>query len=159
MGPGDSHLDLFVTDPYGAVYSNWWESGPGWQKWFSIHPEATICAGAPVSALWRPGDSHLDLFVTDPNGAVYSNWWEPGPGWQKWFSIDPEVTICAGAPVSALWRPDSHLDLFVTDPDGAVYSNWWEPGPGWQKWFSIDPEVTICAGATVSALWRPGTLI
>ncbi len=151
----DTHLDLFAIGTDGAVWSTWWEAGPGWQSWFTIHPEVKMQPGTTVTALWRSNDTHLDLFATGTNGAVWSSWWEAAPGWQKWFLIHPEVKMRAGATVTALWRSnDTHLDLFATGTDGAVWSTWWEGKPGWQPWFTIHPEVKMQPEATVSALWR-----
>ena len=148
------HLDLFMTGTDGAVWSTWWEAAPGWQKWFLIHPEIKMHAGAAVTALWR--DQHLDLFATGTDGAVWSAWWEASGGWRPWFLVHPEIKAAVGATVSAAWAPreSGHLDLFMTGTDGAVWSAWWEAAPGWQKWFLIHPEVKMHAGAAVTALWR-----
>ena len=151
----DTHVDLFATGTDGAVWSTWWEAGPGWQNWFLIHPEVKMQPGATVNALWRSNQTHLDLFATGTDGAVWSTWWEAAPGWQKWFTVHPEVKMQPGATVNALWRSNqTHLDLFATGTDGAVWSTWWESAPGWQKWFLIHPEVKMQPGATVSAQWR-----
>ncbi len=151
----DAHLDLFVTGTDGAVWSTWWEGTPGWQSWFLIHPEIKMQPGATLSALWRSDDTHLDLFATGTDGAVWSTWWEGAPGWQPWFLIHPEIKMQVGATVTALWRSNqTHLDLFVTGTDGAVWSTWWEGPTGWQPWFLIHPEIKMQPGATVTALWR-----
>jgi hypothetical protein len=47
----------------------------------SASPDDPV-SGATVTALWRPTDVHLDLFVTDTTGVVGSTWWKPVPGWQ-----------------------------------------------------------------------------
>jgi hypothetical protein len=134
----ETHLDLFATGTDGAVWSTWWEAGPGWQPWFLIHPEIKMQPGATVTALWRSNETHLDLFATGTDGAVWSTWWEGGPGWQPWFLIHPEIKMQPGATVTALWRSnETHLDLFATGTDGAVWSTWWEAGPSWQPWFFI----------------------
>jgi hypothetical protein len=150
-----THLDLFVTGTDGAVWSTWWEAQPGWQPWFLIHPEIKMQPGATVTALWRSNDTHLDLFVTGTDGAVWSTWWEAQPNWQPWFLIHPEIKMQPGATVTALWRSnETHLDLFATGTDGAVWSTWWEAQPNWQPWFLIHPETRMQAGATVTPLWR-----
>jgi len=81
------HLDLFITNAQGELSSSWWESGCGWQPWFTIHPESASAApGQPVTAVWST-PQHLDLFVTDHSGRVMSTWWEGARGWQSWFAI------------------------------------------------------------------------
>ena len=83
--------------------------------------------GATVTAVWRSNDTHLDLFATGTDGAVWSIWWEATPGWQTWFVVNSQIKMQPGATVTALWRSnDTHLDLFVTGTDGSVWSIWWE---------------------------------
>ena len=81
----DTHLDLFATGTDGTVWSTWWEDAPGWQQWFPIWNQFgnnfKMKPGVLVSALWRSNDTHLDLFATGTDGAVWSIWWEAGPGW------------------------------------------------------------------------------
>jgi hypothetical protein len=146
------HLDLFVTDADGRVWSSWWEDGPGWAPWFAIHSEMTFQPGASVTALWANAD-HLDLFVTNKDGEVWSTWWESGPEWQSWFAIHPETRFAARSTVTALWANSDHLDLFATDANGGVRSTWWEAAQGYQPWVTIHPETTLAPGATVTALW------
>ena len=74
--------------------------------------------------MWR-NPQHLDLFMSGTDGAVWSAWWEEGPGWQPWFLIHPEIKANPGAAVTALWRNPQHLDLFMSGTDGAVWSAWW----------------------------------
>ena len=151
----ETHLDLFGTSPDGTVWSTWWESAHGWQKWFYIDNALKLQPGATVTALWRSNQTHLDLFGTSPDGTVWSTWWESAHGWQKWFYIDNALKLQPGATVTALWRSNqTHLDLFGTSPDGTVWSTWWESAHGWQKWFYIDNGVKMQPGATVTALWR-----
>jgi hypothetical protein len=151
----DTHLDLFATGNDGAVWSNWWEAAHGWQSWFLVNNAVKMQPGATVTALWRSNDTHLDLFATGNDGAVWSNWWEAAHGWQSWFLVNNAVKMQPGATVTALWRSnDTHLDLFVTGNDGAVWSNWWEAAHGWQSWFLVNNAVKMQRGATVTALWR-----
>jgi hypothetical protein len=46
--------------------------------------------GATVTGLWRSNDTHLDLFATGTDGAVWSTFWEVNGGWRPWFLISPE---------------------------------------------------------------------
>ncbi|MFN8445381.1 MAG: hypothetical protein U0175_31620 [Caldilineaceae bacterium] len=178
-----SHLDLFVTDSNGSVWSSFyadttspkwgllanegfagqemksvyffagnWRCCKFWQFWFTIHPEVKFAPGATVTALWA-NSSHLDLFTTGSDGAVWSTWFEDGKGWQSWFPIHPEIKFQPGARVTAVWANSSHLDLFITGSDGAVWSTWFESDKGWQPWFTIHPEVKFAPGATVTAVW------
>jgi len=107
-----------------------------------------------VTAVWRTSQ-HLDLFMTNDRGEVSSAWFEPGCGWQPWFSIHPESGEAApGQPVTAVWRNANHLDLFMTGKDGRVMSAFFE-GNSWQPWFAISPESAMAtAGQPVTAVWR-----
>jgi hypothetical protein len=163
------HLDLFMTDADGKVWTTWWEEAPKWQPWFPVGPTPPVSPpplmerGATVTALWAPGHKgHLDLFAIDADGTVWSTWWEEGPQWQPWFPVSPTSPVSPpprmqpGA-VTALWAPGhkGHLDLFATDTNGTVWSTWWEEGPQWQPWFPVSPTAQVQAGATVTALWAP----
>src|SRR5256885_1168106 len=86
----------------GPIQSTWWEFGPGWQPWFSIHPEVKFQPGATVTPLWANSD-HLDLFVTGQDGAVASDWWQKDVGYAQWFDVHPETKFNPGATVTAMW--------------------------------------------------------
>jgi hypothetical protein len=166
--PGRFHLDLFVADNEGNVRSTFWEPSAGWQPWFSVPPgeDFTAAPGAPVTALWHPsGPAHLDLFVADSQGRVWSTFWEQSARWQPWFLISPGegIQVAPGAPITAAWRPGGrgidglHLDLFATDSEGRVRSTFWELAIKWQPWFSVSAggDFTATPGAPITASWRP----
>jgi hypothetical protein len=115
-----------------AAWSTSWEAARGWFPWFLVNNEVKMQPGATVTALWRSNDTHLDLFATGNDGAVWSTSWEAARGWSAWFLVHNEVKMQPGATVTALWRSnDTHLDLFATGNDGAVWSIWWEATVGW----------------------------
>jgi hypothetical protein len=102
-----------------------------------------------------------DLFIVDARGEVASTWWEPGCGWQPWFTINPEMSVPYRAQkVSAVWSNNkTHLDLFIVTSDGTVKTTFWEANPapplkkGWQDWFPIGASGNAAAGQSVTALW------
>jgi len=155
----DDHLDLFVTDARGTVWSTWWNYADGWQPWFSIGGAVPMAAGAPITAVWAPyKPPHLDLFATDPSGTVWTTWWNLSQQvWQPWFSIG-NVKAGPKSSVAARWAPynPDHIDLFVTDAVGTVWSTWWNVATRvWQPWFPIRPGQAMASGAAVTALWAP----
>jgi hypothetical protein len=168
---GIEHLDLFVTANDGRVMSIVWETplqslqwgarwkGDGWKAWFPVAGGAAVSPRQPITALWRPGSNHLDVFAVGKDGRVLSTFFE-GSDWQSsWFRVGGNTLIAApGQRVAAVWRNADHLDLFITDKTGRVMSIYFE-GDKWQSgWFPIAPETGIAApGQSVSALWRPGT--
>jgi hypothetical protein len=114
----------------------------GWFPWFLVHNEVKMEPGAVVTALWRSNNTHLDLFATGNDGAVWSTSWEAAHGWFPWFLVHNEVKMQPGATVTALWRSNhTHLDLFATGNDGAVWSASWEASHGWNPWSLVHNEV------------------
>jgi hypothetical protein len=131
------HLDLFATGTDGAVWTIWWDDVVGWRPegWILLHPEIKMHPGATVTAVWAVPGEHLDLFVTDSLGSVFSIW-NDADGWRSdgWFIIGDSFTIAAGKTITALWRPDSsfqHLDLFSIGKGDQVVSAYWESELGW----------------------------
>jgi hypothetical protein len=159
------HLDLFTSGADGTIWSTWWDANQAGgyrpQGWFAIHPEVKARPGATVTALWS-NPQHLDLFMTDNDGTVWSTWWDANQAGgyrpQGWFAIHPEVKAQPGATITALWNNPQHLDLFMTGTDGTVWSTWWDANQAGgyrpQGWFAIHPEVKAQPGANVTALWR-----
>ena len=134
--PFEGHVDLFVTDTDGTVWSTFFEPDGGWRNWFRIHPEVKMQPGATVTAL-QPFPGHVDLFATDRDGAVWSTFFEPEGGWRNWFTIHSDVKMWPGAAVTVLQPFPGHVDLFATDRDGAVWSTFFEPDGGWRNWFLV----------------------
>lgn len=151
------HLDLFMTDSSGIIWSTWWEAGPGWQYWNPIHPEQKSAPGAKVNAAWAPYDSnHLDLIMTSSDGTVFSCYWDINLGWLKWSPISPSQRMNPGAPVTMIWAPysQSHLDLFGTGGDGSVWGAYWDKTIGWTKWSAIENQQKLYPGTEISAIWN-----
>jgi len=143
---GTDHLDLFTTGIDGTVMSTFWEGEGGWRQWFPVQGDTKVAPGTAVTALWRPGHSHIDLFASGSDGLVQSTYWEPGIGWQPWFAVDKRPGVASStAAVAAVWRSPDHLDLLTIGPDsvrrqGTVRSATWEPTTGWQEWYDVRPD-------------------
>jgi hypothetical protein len=164
----EDHLDIFVTDRFGAVQSTYWDDNEGgWRAdgWFAIDSATVFHPGGAVTAL-HLGEDHLDLYAADQNGVVRSIWWDSNDGYRAegWFEIGREMRTVPGAKVTALWADNKHLDLFVTGDNGVVRSTYWdsrEPA-GFRPlgWFDINGAVTSVGGAPVEALWsHDGTML
>ncbi|HWW03560.1 MAG TPA: hypothetical protein VNZ64_27905 [Candidatus Acidoferrum sp.] len=140
----NNHVDLFVIGFDNAVWSTWWEPGPGWSPWFQIHPETVFDHTTQRIATVARTQNHVDLFVIGFDNAVWSTWWEQGPGWSPWFQIHPETVFDhTTQQIATVARTNDHVDLFVIGFDNAVWSTWWEAGPGWSPWFQIHPETVF----------------
>ena len=134
-----NHLDLFITGTDGIVRSTFFENGkwqPGWFQAGQIVGKAAV--GQPITAVWRPGGGHLDLFMVADDGTVKSTFFENGK-WSPtgWFGVtaNPESGKAApGQSVTAVWSSATHLDLFINGADGHVRSTFFDTGkwqPGW----------------------------
>ncbi len=135
------HVDLFSIGFDNAVWSTWWEAGPGWQPWFQIHKEIVFDRSRQQVAAVSTSPGRVDLFVIGFDNAVWTTSWEAGPGWRPWTQIHKETTFDHTTQrMVALSRTPGHIDLFVIGFDNAVWSTWWEQAPGWQKWFQIHQE-------------------
>lgn len=156
--PGSAHLDLFMTGDDGYVKSIYAENDVWQRAWFSLHPQsARSVAPQTVTALWRPGAAHLDLFLTANDGSVKSIYFDHDAWQSEWFRIRPESgKAAAHQPITAVWRPNmNHLDLFMVQNDRAVRSIYFD-NDAWQpQWFSLRPDTGRAAiGEPVSAIWR-----
>jgi hypothetical protein len=170
LSQGVEHVDLFVAANDGRVMSMVWETplqslqwaerwkGDGWKTWFPLASGAVVSPRQPITALWRPGSNHLDVFVVGKDGRVLSTFFE-GRSWQpSWFAVTGNTPMAVpGQRVAAVWRNANHLDLFITDTGGHVMSTFFE-GNKWQSgWFPIAPDSGVAApGQSLTALWRPG---
>ena len=155
-GPDPNHVDLFMTDSAGRVLSTFKpQPEADYVGWFPVDDTVRMQPGATVTARWA-SNSHLDLYVTGTDGAVWTIYWELGQGWQGWFTIRPDFAKgVAGGTVTALAGPDpNHVDLFMTDSAGRVLSTFKpQPEADYVGWFPVDDTVRMQPGATVTARW------
>src|SRR5262245_39024090 len=103
LDPEDLRV-LFATGNDGAVWSTSWDFTRGWVPWSLVHNDLRMQPGAPVTALWRSNETHLDLFATGNDGAVWSTSSDATGGWVPWFLVHNEVKMQRGAATTALWR-------------------------------------------------------
>lgn len=153
---GRTNLNLFVTAADGSVWSAYRDAGSvDWVAFFPIHEEYKFAPGAKVTALARDA-GHLDLFVTDNNGVVWSTYWDSqdGAGWHLWTSIDPSFKVDGATRVAALWKGTTRIDLAVVTKAGYVFTNWFEYGKGWQRWRGDLPgKPLMMLGTSPTVVW------
>ena len=110
---------------------------------------------AEISVVTRSAD-HLDVFLTDVNGAILSAAWQPdfADWWHGWWWLNGG-RAAAGAPVHAVSRSRDKLDIFVIGTDNRVYSAAWQPefADGWHGWWQLLGGVAA-PGAHVTAVSR-----
>jgi hypothetical protein len=74
------NLNLFATASDGTVYNSFLDESTGWHGWVAIHAEQKFKAGAKVTAVVAAYDeTHIDLFVTDAFGTIWSTYRTAGP--------------------------------------------------------------------------------
>ncbi|SOD73597.1 papain like protease [Jatrophihabitans sp. GAS493] len=175
------HLDIFVTDVSGAIYTAAWEPDfpDWWHGWWRLNGGAAA-PGAPVHGVSRSTDK-LDVFVVGTDNHTYTAAWEPDfpDWWHGWWVVNGGVAA-PGAHITAVSRSADHLDIFVVGTDGGVYTAAWEPDftDWWHGWWRIgdlvapqgapvhcvsrstdklDIFVTDVNGVVQTAAWEPGS--
>ena len=112
-------------------------------------------AGARLTAV--PWGERVALFITDPNGGVYTT--AEGPYvWGPWAGVS-EGRSTLGAPVTAVpWG--NRFALFVADPNGGICTAVGDPQAGFGPWSSVS-DGRSTPGAPISAVripWSPDLL-
>jgi hypothetical protein len=105
----------------------------------------------------RSDEGAISLFVIDPDGKVYTNFW-PAPGSAHWsgWSLIRGMAFPLGSPISVIHprSDEGAVSLFVIGPDGKVYTNFW-PAPGsadWNGWYPIRDEMVFPLGSPISVI-------
>src|SRR4051794_6968875 len=70
-----------------------------WHDWFNVSGGQAALA-SPIAAIARNPD-HPDLFVTGPDGGIYSTWWDAASGWASWFNVSGG-RAALGSPIPAV---------------------------------------------------------
>jgi hypothetical protein len=83
-----NHLDLFITGKDDRVMSTYFDNNRWQPAWFAISSNsATAAPGQEFTALWAPGNNHLDLFITGKDGRVMSIFFDTNEWAAAWFAI------------------------------------------------------------------------
>jgi len=94
------------------------------------------------------------VFLTDPNGGVYTAAGNPDAGWGPWQYL-PGSSAVPGSPVSVVALPNNEFAIFVAGPDGTVAGVRGKPEAGfWTPWFHPSDGKTI-PGARITAAPMP----
>jgi hypothetical protein len=155
------HLDLFICDDRGDVYTAWWNSTFGYDKTWE-----NLGGGFPANAeitVVACNEGYLDIFICGEDGQVHHrqwrmnryplNWLRRG-AWESWKSLNGSFPI--GVRISAVTRPSEQMDLFACDCNGSVQTASSRSGVNWSEWEIIG--VGFPAGAAVTAIFCNGNL-
>jgi len=114
----------------------------------SVLVSPRLPAGAYVGAVSRSTD-HLDIFVTDRAGVIWTAAWEPDftDWWHGWWQLNGGRGA-PGSPIHGVSRSTDKLDVFVTGTDARIYTAAWEPDftDWWHGWWSLNAGVTALRG-------------
>ena len=106
-----------------------------------------------IGAVSRSTD-HLDIFVADGNGAMFTAAWEPAmvDWWEGWWNL-LGGRGAPGTPLTVVSRRADYLDVFTVGTDGGAYTCAWTPATGWRGWWRIG-TATFPAGSMINAVSR-----
>ncbi len=139
--PFDGHLDLFATGTDGAVWTIFFDANEGkWSKWGVIRPEIKMQPGATVT-IGHPFGSHIDLYVTGTDGAVWTTFIEEDSNWRPWMTIHPEIKMKPGATITLAGSTEDNPVLLATDTNGIVWKSVYLDGFEAWKFIRINPRM------------------
>jgi hypothetical protein len=132
---------LFAADRGGGVYTTGGDPQGGFGPWATVSQGSTT-PGAPVTAVSDPNTGvPITLFLTDPNGGIYTSSGNPQGGFGSWSYVNPaggtDFRAAPGSPVTA----HESFRAFATRTDGLV-SFTSRTGDSWSEWSQI-PGVTL----------------
>jgi hypothetical protein len=140
-------LALFVANAQGEVFGIRRANAAAgtWNLWTSMSQGSTT-PGAPVAA--APWQEEFALYLSDPNGGIYSNAGDPVNGAEEWQYVSG-LKAKPGAPVTAVnWK--NSIAIFTTDSTGGVWCAYGDPVPIPPPWKSVSQGQTL-PGAELTA--------
>jgi hypothetical protein len=118
--------------------------------WTSVS-QGSAAPGSPVTAL--PYGERLAVFITDPNGGIYTTAGTADGGWGGWTTVAqgsaPPRSLVTAVPYG------EQFALFITDPNGGIYTIGGTPDADWGDWGLVsDPSDPFRAapGSPVTAV-------
>jgi hypothetical protein len=149
---------LFVTNPDGWVYTTTGSAEGDWGEWTPVSegraaPGTTVTVGAdPLLGYSGPP---YDLFITNPDGWVYTTSGSAEGGWRRWKPVS-EGRTAPGTTVTAVLDQWPRYALFIANPNGEVFTTSGSTKDGWGEWSRI-PFGLTAPGTTVTAVPEPST--
>lgn len=133
--PYGKKIAVFIADPNGGIYTTAGTPDAGWGPWTSVSEGRTV-PGSLVTAVPRAGTPlRFELFITDPNGGIYTVSGNPDTGWGPWSAV-PNIVSAPGSPIGAV-QLGSQVALFVTDSSGKVAWTIGSPETNWRPWVRL----------------------
>ncbi|MCJ1277271.1 hypothetical protein MMC21_005082 [Puttea exsequens] len=139
----EDFMDLFVVSTSGLVYTAAFQPGETeFQGWWPVLPGAGPRAlgnvNGSVTAISR-SLNHLDIFVCDADGVVWTAAWEPDfvDGFHGWWTVAADLTFPKGTAVTAISASTDVMTLLVAKPADLWWNSWSPTSGGWGHWTSI----------------------
>jgi len=168
------HVDLFLVDVGGKIQWGSWAfpSGESTYSWSSLGTtpslggRSTASPGTFVGAAARTS-THMDTFVTDYVGNIFSNSWDSGT-WSQWATFGPPGTSPVRSPVTVVARDATHLDIWVVNhgdytgagsgQNGSILRAWWSPmAAQWPGWTTDPSFAPVPTRSTITEVARNST--
>jgi hypothetical protein len=120
-----------------------------WQKWMSVS-EGSTAPGGSVTAV--PFEGTFALFISNPDGYVYTIKATPGFGWRL---VQSNRRTLPGAPITALYN-GSIFTLFMADENGEVCTTSGLPYQvqDWPEWMPVSEGSTAPGGSVTALPWE-----
>ena len=145
------HVSTFVRGGDGACWTRSWDSGSGWNNWYSLGGNIT---GGPDA--YSRNSGHVAVVVhsaTEPGHIKQNVWSGSWGGWSDlWTSAGGNMT----SDPSACARGTDNVHIFARGPSGDCMKRSWNATTGWAAWASEGGSITgapDCCSKSASHLY------
>ena len=121
-----------------------------WSPW-SFPAQGSTAPGSPITVLPTSTAGQYSLFISDPNGYVYTAAGNTQIGWGDWTWV-AQGQAAPGSPVTAvpLANAINEYALFIASPTGEVMTTAGGVQSGWRAWTSV-AEGSTTPGQLITA--------
>jgi Phosphodiester glycosidase len=119
-----------------------------WERWTTVSQ-----GGAPPGSLVTavPFGQRFAVFITDPNGGIYTTGGTPGTPFGPWALVGDPFRAKPGSPVTAVPWGD-RFALFVTDKNGEIFTTAGDPQRGFPGGWTTVSQGSAPPGSLVTAV-------
>ena len=117
---------------------------------------AATQASPPITAVWQPLNSQLEVLYANNAGAVLDIFKANNQPWNPPVQLAPAGSAPPHAHVSVVWQvQDEHLEAFWVDGNGAVELIWKAHNGPWHERAAITPAGFAPPGSPLTSVWQP----
>jgi hypothetical protein len=132
--PKNNELEVFFADRDGAILSVSKVNDGKWGPPMAAGQGQTVRPGAPLGAVYRDSDDHVEVFGVAPNGTLVDAW-RAGKGlWQQPALLIPSPgRIPSGNSISAVIEPSGdQMEVMYHDAVGTVWDSYKQGDGAWK---------------------------